>query len=162
MLQTGFARTFADASLSVWLWTPSSVRDLSARGFRRLPRHGLSVRPSRPSCKKRLTHLYTHGRLRSTVVAIWEMGITSASCKIIRPRLVRPAGIVVERCHARRAWHSAPLSLIVSTVCCSRAIAIPLASKSYHRNIPAFQSGMMRSYSTNNNEEKSYIVLDCN
>src|SRR4029453_14137483 len=71
---------------------------------RREPRPGLSANPSTPCSKKRCAHLYTKRRLIPTVAPMSVIVTPSAKRKIIRPRLARPAEMVVDRCHARSVW----------------------------------------------------------
>src|SRR5215831_14759675 len=65
-----------------------------------------------------------------TVSAMCEIGTPSATSKIIRPRLARPAGIVVDRCHAMSVWRSSAARRIVNAVLRPRAIKTP-PGKSY-------------------------------
>src|SRR5215510_8838210 len=96
----------------------------------RCPRPGLSASPSTPYWRKRFAHLYTKRRLIPTVSAMCEIGTPSATSKIIRPRLARPAGIVVERCHAMSVWRSSAARRILNAVLRPRAIKTP-PGKSY-------------------------------
>src|SRR4029434_5728482 len=59
-----------------------------------------------------------------------EIGTPSATSKIIRPRLARPAGIVVDRCHAMSVWRSSAARRMVNAVLRPRAIETP-PEKSY-------------------------------
>ena len=93
------------------------------RGTR--PRPGLSANPSTPCARKRCAHLYTKRRLIPTMAAMAVIDTPSATSKIIRPRLARPAEMVVARCHASSVRRSAGVRWMVREVLRPRAIPRP-------------------------------------
>ena len=93
------------------------------RGTR--PRPGLSANPSTPCARNRCAHLYTKRRLIPTMAAMAVIDTPSATSKIILPRLARPAGTVVARCHASSVRRSAGVRWMVREVLRPRAIQRP-------------------------------------
>src|SRR5262249_54782260 len=76
---------------------------------------------------------------------MWEIGIPSATSKIIRPRRARPAEMVVARCHASSVWRSVGVRRIVREVVRPRAIQRPHRKKNIGPLAPC-QRGEALSY----------------
>jgi hypothetical protein len=71
------------------------------------------------------------GGLLPTAAAVSVIVTPSASSKIIRLRLVRPAGMAVDRCHAKSVLRSGGVRRIVRELLRPRGIKRPLQKK-YH------------------------------
>ena len=112
-LPSGHAHSFCCSVMGCW------------RGTRRARRPGLSASPASPASTNLFTHLETKRRLIPPVAAASVIVTPSASSKIIRPRLARPAEMVVARCHARSVWRCAGVRRIVNKVLRPYAIQRP-------------------------------------
>src|SRR2546422_3465449 len=93
------------------------------------------------------------------MAAIWTSGTLSARRRIIRPRLARPARIVVERCHAISVWRSSAVRWIVSAGFRPRGIAIlkvtnPHRGQGACNTSPVVSSGEEHAYSRGIEYEK--------
>jgi hypothetical protein len=97
----------------------------AGRGTRPEPRPGWSANPATPCASKRCAHVDTESRLVPIVAAMAVIGTPAATRTMILPRLARPAGMVVARCHASSVRRSAGVRVILREVLRPRAIVRP-------------------------------------